>query len=88
MVNINISHLFLAFFIIWTKVVSVGKTYRLYPACVLAVRNNESVFATFYQQSFSCVLFFFLFAALKINHFHTWFGKTEVSLVTSPSETI
>lgn len=56
-----------------------GRTYRLDPACILAVLNNESVFATFLFSflSFSCVLFFLLYAALKMHHFHTWFVKLK-----------
>lgn len=55
--------------------------------CILAVLNNESVFA-FFQQSFSRVLLFFLYAALKNTSFSQVVWKTEVSTVTSSSETI
>lgn len=85
--NINIRHLFLAFFIMWTGVVSVGRKKK-HIGCVLAVLNNESGFATFFNKASLAFSFFFLYAALKIHHFHKWFGKQKCRRVTSSSETI
>lgn len=75
--SINIRHLFLRFFVVWAEVVRIGKTYRLEPTCILAVLNDESVFATFSVKLLFTFGFFFLYAALKICHFHKWFGKQK-----------
>lgn len=83
--NINIRHLFLAFFIMWIQVVRVGKTSRLDPTCILAVLNNESVFATFFDEA---VWFFFFVCCTENTSFSQVVWKTEVSPVTSSSEII
>lgn len=73
MMNINIRHLFLAFFIMWTEEVSAGEPYQSGPRCA----EQGICGCSFFQQSFSRVLFFFLSAALKIRRFHKWFGKLK-----------
>lgn len=83
--SINIRHLFLTVFVVWAEVVRIGKTYRLEPTCILAVLNDESVFATFFCKASLHVWIFLFVCCTENTSFSQVVWKTEVS-VTSSSE--
>lgn len=91
------TRLFLAFF--WLYLVDRNGTgweeekKRSDPTCILAVLNNEICVLQLFSTKASLVFYFFSFlcnaALINPSFSHTkWFGKTEVSPVTSSSETI